>query len=104
MKNNIAAALSALLTVAFLPLYIPDISAHADGQALPVELTSAQTLALYGSSIPALYYDGSSVRSTSFEFYKSSKTLASDCSRVFSDGFLGVTEPAILFFMIKPPI
>ena len=97
MKNKIAAALSALLTVAFLPSYIPDISVSAEGQALPVELTSAQTLALYGSSIPALYYDGSSVRTTSFEFYKSSKSLASEVSRTFRDGFVSVSEPANLF-------
>ena len=97
MKNKIAAALSALLTVAFLPSYIPDISVSAEGQALPVELTSAQTLALYGSSIPATYYDGASVRTTNFEFYKSSKTLASAVERVFSSGFYGVSDPSNLF-------
>lgn len=81
---------------------ISKIKVYADGEqrqisSLPVELTSAQTLALYGSSIPAWYYDGASARQTTFEFYKSSKSIATEVKRAFSDGFVSVTEPSNMF-------
>lgn len=40
----------------------------ASAEVYPVELTTEQTLALYGASFPALYYTGQGVASATFDF------------------------------------
>lgn len=47
-----------------------------------VQLTAAQTLALFGQSFQALYYDNGTVRNITFDFDKSSRTIVDQCNDI----------------------
>lgn len=53
-------------------------------QTATVQLTAAQTLALFGQSIPALYYDGSRVHNVTFDFVKSTRTICDNLDTIFT--------------------
>lgn len=59
----------------------PQIEASAD--SFPIQLTAAQTLALYGSSIPALYFNGTSTSYVNFEYWRSSKQIVAEIEDAF---------------------
>lgn len=61
----------------------------------PVELTFAQTLALYGDSINALYYNGSSVENATFTFWKSSRSVVSSLNDCFDNTFPFISGSSI---------
>lgn len=50
----------------------------ASAEIYPVALSSAETIALYGSSIPALYYTGAGVASATFELVGTSNQIVDD--------------------------
>lgn len=50
----------------------------ASAEVYPVALSSAETVALYGSSIPALYYTGAGVASATFELVGTTNQVVSD--------------------------
>lgn len=50
----------------------------ASAEVYPVALSSAETIALYGSSIPALYYTGAGVASTMFELVGTTNQVSND--------------------------
>lgn len=80
MKRFAAAVLTVLCSVAFVPAYVPLPAASASDTgggsvSVPVELTSAQTLALYGQNINAMYFNGVSTSYVSFDYWKSSKEI-----------------------------
>lgn len=88
MKRFAAAVLTVLCSVAFVPAYVPLPAASASDTgggsvSVPVELTSAQTLALYGQSINALYFNGVSTSYVTFDYWKSSKTIVSEIESDF---------------------
>lgn len=59
----------------------------ASADSLPVVLSSAQTLALYGTEIPALWYNGQSVSNVTFSFSGSSRTITDSISESFVNPF-----------------
>lgn len=50
----------------------------ASAEIYPVALSSAETIALYGSSIPALYYTGAGVASATFELVGTTNQIVND--------------------------
>lgn len=75
-------------SVLFFDTFQIEVSAEDSGGSgrvsVPVELTSAQTLALYGQNINALYFNGSTTQYVSFDYWKSSKELVYELENVFS--------------------
>lgn len=93
-----------LVCFSVLFLSISPIDVYADDStstSYPVALTSAQTLALYGQTIPALWFNGTSTSTVNFEFYKSSLQVVSSFNDSFSlwGGF-----PWISGYNIQNPI
>lgn len=76
--------LSVFVSCVLLLLCVP-FSVSAD--SLPVVLTAAQTLALYGTELPALWYNGQSVSDITFSYYASSRTITDSISEWFSNPF-----------------
>lgn len=93
MKRLAAAVLTVLCSVAFAPAYVPlpaasaSDSGGADSSLYPVELTSAQTLALYGQSFDGLYYNGVGVVPVTFNFWKSSRSIVQSIDNTFSASY-----------------
>lgn len=69
-----------------------NISVFAEGEllgvSLPVTLSAAQTLALYGQQITGLYYNGASVQNVTFDFYGSSRTIVDSIDSTFETPFV----------------
>lgn len=107
MKRFAAVALTLLCSLAFAPAYVPLPAASASDSggtgstSYPVALTSAQTLALYGQSIPAYWYNGVSVQGVTFDFYKSSRTVVSSILDSCADNL--ITNPFISGYNIMNP-
>lgn len=66
---------------------VPFVSVSVSADSLPVVLTAAQTLALYGQSISGLWYNGSSVSDITFNYYASSRTITDSISESFDNPF-----------------
>ena len=73
-----------MLVTCFFILSSGTFQIEVSADSFPISLNAAQTLALYGSSIPAMYYDGQGVSYITFDYWKSSKEILSkieaDCS------------------------
>lgn len=69
----------------------------------PVELTVPQSLALFGSQIPAYFYNGTSVEVVNFEFYKSSQEIVSSILQSCSSSSV-LPNPFISGYSVKNPI
>lgn len=96
MRRLPAFVTSLLVSFAFLPAYLPVIEAEAT--AYPVQLNAAQSLALFGNSIPAKYYDGSSVNFIDFSYVGTTKTLCNSLLDTFeSSPFLSPYIPGSCF-------
>lgn len=82
----------------FLSLYIffsSSVFVSADEEvrsSLPVTLSAAQTLALYGQQISALYYNGATVSDVTFQFYGSSRTIVDSINNTFENPFVSGVE------------
>lgn len=77
------------LLLSFATLQIKVFAEDQPVQTVTVQLTAAQTLALYGQSFSALYYDGSTVQNVIFNFDKSSKTVVDQCNDVLDSWSYG---------------
>lgn len=84
------------LLLSFATLQIKVFADDSGGRSVTVQLTSAQTLALFGQSFPALFYNGQSVETVSFDFVKSSRTIVDNVSECFSDWSIGDTSYSIV--------
>lgn len=80
LKRIICIFLSCFLILFCFPVF--SVSAE-DVQTVTVQLTEAQTLALYGTSFSALYFDGSGVQNVTFDYVKSSKQICDEINAVF---------------------
>lgn len=63
-------------------------SVHASAALIPVSLTAEQTLALYGTNIEGMYWNGSSASSIDFEYIGHTWALGSDYSSSYQDNTL----------------
>ena len=66
-------------------------------ESYPVQLSASQSLALFGQTIPARWYNGGSVSLVNFEFWKASGGITESIRAVFD------TDPYISAYLSKNP-
>lgn len=100
MKKNIRKILIIFWAVVLVIIIAraPRVGAEEEParSTVTVQLTAAQTLALFGQSFNALYYNNGIVENVTFEFVKSSRTIVDDVSACFGSWSVGDTTETIV--------
>ena len=97
MKRKIRLIIWFALTVALVVIAVkaPRVSAE-ESPTYTVQLTAEQTLALYGQSFNALYYNGSSQQNVTFVFDKSTRQICDELNDIFTTYTIDNTQYSLL--------